>query len=170
MDPVRAGLTYVEVGATAGELPPGYHHLRRTEVVGSGQGAFDAVAEALLSWEIQRRAGLRVTATSERVEVGVEVRLGVGFGPFRVVAPCRVIEVVAQERCRGFAYGTLPGHPENGEERFLVTMDGAGTVRAEIVAFSRPARWFSRLGAPFARGAQELITRRYLRAYVSAVR
>jgi uncharacterized protein (UPF0548 family) len=170
VDPARSGLTYAEVGATAGELPPGYHHLRRSEVVGTGRAAFASVAEALLSWEIQRLAGLRVDASSDRVDVGVEVRLGVGIGPLRVVAPCRVIEVVAQERCRGFAYGTLPGHPEMGEERFLVRLDDAGRVHAEIVAFSRPARWFSRLGAPAARGAQELITRRYLRAYASAAR
>jgi uncharacterized protein (UPF0548 family) len=38
----------------------------------------------------------------------------------------------------GFAYGTLPAHPEEGEELFLVTRGGDDTVRFEITAFSRP--------------------------------
>ena len=37
-----AELTYPEVGATKGALPPGYHHLRRSRVIGSGGEAFAA--------------------------------------------------------------------------------------------------------------------------------
>lgn len=64
----------------------------------------------------------------------------------------------------GFAYGTLPGHPECGEQSFVVTRDETGAVWFTIRAFSRPARWFSRLGAPVTRVLQRLATRRYLRA------
>jgi uncharacterized protein (UPF0548 family) len=31
-----AELTYSEAGSTASVLPPGYHHLRRSAVIGSG--------------------------------------------------------------------------------------------------------------------------------------
>jgi uncharacterized protein (UPF0548 family) len=31
--------------------------------------------------------------------------------------PCRVVYVVDEPRRAGFAYGTLPGHPEIGGER-----------------------------------------------------
>ena len=34
-------------------------------------------------------------------------------------APCRVVYVIDEPDIRGFAYGTLPGHPESGEERFV---------------------------------------------------
>ena len=39
----------------------------------------------------------------------------------------------------GFAYGTLPGHMESGEERFLIEQLADGSVWYDIVAFSRPA-------------------------------
>jgi uncharacterized protein (UPF0548 family) len=163
-------LTYPEVGATAGELPAGYAHLRRTKVIGSGPEAFTAVSEALLTWDIHRRAGLQVDASTPRAAAGVEVRLGLGVGALRLVAPCRVVDVVAESARCGFAYGTLQGHPEAGEERFLVTLGDDGLVRAEIVAFSRPARWFTRVSGPGGRLAQGLVTRRYLRAYASFAR
>lgn len=39
-----ASLTYPEVGQTAGRLPPGYSHLRRSVVVGRGSAEFTAAA------------------------------------------------------------------------------------------------------------------------------
>ena len=64
----------------------------------------------------------------------------------------------------GFAYGTLPGHPESGIEEFLLTRTATGEVRLDIDAVSRPAAWYARLGAPVARLVQARLTRRYLRA------
>ena len=55
----------------------------------------------------------------------------------------RVLDVIDKPRLRGFSYGTLPGHPETGEERFTVRLDGDDTVWAEIRAFSCPGRWFT---------------------------
>ena len=58
------------------------------------------------------------------------------LGPVR--APCRVVYVVDEPDRRGFAYGTLPGHAESGEELFLVRYDPAtDEVYAEVTAFSR---------------------------------
>lgn len=48
-----AELTYPEVGQTAGMLPPGYHHLRCSEVVGSGEDLFAAAARGLLGRHVQ---------------------------------------------------------------------------------------------------------------------
>lgn len=67
-------------------------------------------------------------------------------------------------RRQGFAYGTLRGHPEAGEEAFLVELDTEDVVWLRIVAFSRPATWYARLGGSAARVAQAVITRRYLHA------
>lgn len=66
-------------------------------------------------------------------------------------------------RC-GFAYGTCPGHPESGEEAFLVEWDTDDVVWLRVIAFSRPATWYVRLAGPAARGMQAFITRRYLRS------
>ncbi|MCW2620693.1 MAG: hypothetical protein JWL64_295 [Frankiales bacterium] len=158
-------LTYAEVGATDHRsLPAGYHHLDRQRQIGHGRAAFDAAAEALMTWGIQRGAGMRVHAEPARATVGGVVLLGVGTGPLRLQVPCRVVAVVEEPDRRGFAYGTLPGHPESGEERFTVTHTEDDRVVLEIVAFSRAATWWSRLSGPVARRGQGLLTERYLRA------
>ncbi|MDY6995808.1 MAG: DUF1990 domain-containing protein [Actinomycetota bacterium] len=154
-------LTYGEVGATAGPLPYGYHHLRKSAVIGHGRERFDQASAQGLRWGMLRGAGLRVEATAEAAEVGAEVL--VHLGPVR--APCRVVSVVDERDRRGFAYGTLPGHPESGEELFLVRYDPTtAEVLAEVVAFSRHATWWSRLGSPVTSLMQRLITDRYLSA------
>jgi uncharacterized protein (UPF0548 family) len=56
----------------------------------------------------------------------------------------------------GFAYGTLPGHVESGEERFLIELDHAtDTVYFDILAFSRPRHLLVRLDRRRARAMQK---------------
>lgn len=154
-------LTYADVGATAGSPPPGYRFLRRTSVIGRGRARFEQAAEDGMRFGMLRGAGVRVEATTTSAEVGTEV-LG-HLGP--VPAPCRVVYVVDEPDRRGFAYGTLPGHAVRGEELFLVRYEPAtGDVVAEVAAFSQPATWWSRLGAPVTGVLQRLIAGRYLRA------
>ena len=157
-------LTYTEVGATKGALPAGYHHMRRRETVGRGEAAFAAAAEVVLTWGIQRGAGFTVEASAPRVAVGVVVQPSLGVGPLRVHAPCRVVYVVDEQQRKGFAYGTLPGHPEAGEEAFVVSLLDSGVVELEIVAFSRPATLWSRAGGPMNRIVQRFVTNRYVAA------
>jgi uncharacterized protein (UPF0548 family) len=135
----KAELTYREVGQTAGALPPGYHHLRRSAVIGSGAQLFTDAADALFGWQARLRAGLRVSASSATAGPGTVVLLGLGTGPIRIDAPCRVISVVDEPDRRDFAYGTLPGHPESGKEAFAIERRGDGMVTFTIIAFSRPA-------------------------------
>ena len=155
--------TYPEVGATAAELPVGYQHLHASRVVGSGRELFEHCAETVMTWGVQRDAGLTVLP-GERVRVGAENRLGLRLGPLRTSAPCRVVYVVDEPDRKGFAYGTLPGHPECGEESFVVSLADDGTVLFDVTAFSRPARWFARLGGPVTGLVQRHVTWRYLDA------
>jgi uncharacterized protein (UPF0548 family) len=153
--------TYPEVGATRGPLPPGYHHLHESAVIGHGRARFDAAADAVLRWGMLRGAGARVTATAEVAAVGVEVI--VGLGPVR--APCRVVYVLDEPDRRGFAYGTLPGHAETGEELFAVRYDPrTDAVYAEVTAFSRHGTWWSRAAGPMTALIQRKMSRRYVRA------
>lgn len=156
-------LTYREVGATsATRLPAGYQHLRLTTPIGYGHGQFEAAAEALLSWDMHRRAGLVPFVSDLRVQASAVAVLRLRLGPVNLRVPVRVIQVVEETFRRGFVYGTLPGHPERGEESFMVEQRPDGTVMFSMVAFSRPGRWFTRLGAPAARAGQLLITERYV--------
>jgi uncharacterized protein (UPF0548 family) len=154
-------LTYSEVGATAGPLPAGYHHVQKSAVIGRGRSRFEDAADKSMRWGMLRGAGLRVEATTEVAAVGSEVI--VHLGPVR--APCRVVYLVDEPDRRGFAYGTLRGHAESGEERFVVRYDPAtDEVYADVLAFSRHATWWSRLGSPVTSVAQRVVTARYLRA------
>jgi uncharacterized protein (UPF0548 family) len=157
-------LSYGEAGRTAGVLPPGYHHLHRSVVIGSGAEMFARAATALFSWEVQLRAGLRVSSSSAMAESGAVVLLGLGAGPFQVGAPCRVVYVADGPGRRGFAYGTLPGHPECGEEAFIIEHHEDDAVTFAITAFSRPAILLARAAGPLGRVVQHRITARYLRA------
>jgi uncharacterized protein (UPF0548 family) len=153
--------TYREVGATAGPTPPGYKHMGYSAPIGMGQLRFEQAADAVMRWGMQRGSGLRVQPSSEVVEVGTVVVVKMGF----IKAPCRVVYVIDEPHLRGFAYGTLPGHPESGEERFAVRLDPVtATVYAEVSAFSRPAAWWSKAGGPFTRLAQRVIGKRYVHA------
>ena len=160
-DLAGAPLTYPDVGATGATMPPGYRQVRASRRIGTGRARFDQAAESVLRYGMLRGAGLRVSATAEVAQPGADV-LG-RLGPF--AAPCRVIYVIDEPDRRGFAYGSLPGHAVQGEELFAVRYDPADDgVYAEVAAFSRPAAWWSRLGAPILGLAQKVVTARYLRA------
>lgn len=165
-----APFTYPEVGATAGQPPAGYHHDRVATDLGADEGdRFRRAGQAVLDWVPQRGAGIRVfpdqTVTADQTFVLVLPLPGAGWA----VAPARVVYLVDDPDRVGFAYGTLPGHPESGEEAFLVVR-AAGRVRFEVIAFSRPEDLLARLGRPIARALQVRTIRTYLRSMEAAIR
>ena len=154
-------LTYPEVGATrAADLPVGYGHAHRDVAIARGRDAFERAADGLFGWRMHRLAGLSVDAPAGQAAAGVTVRLGLPGLSFS----CRVVYVIDEPDLRGFAYGTLPGHPERGEELFAVALTGDGEVRARIRAFSRPASLLARAGGPVTRLVQAYVTDRYVGA------
>jgi uncharacterized protein (UPF0548 family) len=95
---------------------------------------------------------------------GETVNLLIPLWLFRVKAPARVVYVIDEPDRKGFAYGTLPGHPECGEELFLVERKEDDSVWITIRSFSRPASWAWWLVYPVLRASQAFYTRRYLKA------
>jgi uncharacterized protein (UPF0548 family) len=149
--------TYAPVGATAtGDSPDGFHHVEVSTVVGRGDAAFDHAVETLMTWRMHAGAGLRVAASSERVHEGAVVRCR--LGPLRI--PCRVVWVLDEQDAQGFGYGTLPGHPEAGEESFVVSRDG-DVVTLRVTAYSRPGLMVTRLAGPVGRWGQRAMIGRY---------
>ncbi|BDZ50930.1 hypothetical protein GCM10025867_31710 [Frondihabitans sucicola] len=78
----------------------------------------------------------------------------------------RVVYVIDEPTRKGFAYGTLEGHPESGEESWVIDQTDDGSVWLTVRAFSRPANWKWRLVSPFLRAQQNKFTQRYLRVLV----
>lgn len=83
-----ATLTYTEVGATAGELPARYHHVRMTRVIGHGRERFERASDDLFAGLVQRRAGARIRLSDVPLREGTRVRMLVSVGPlaFRIPA------------------------------------------------------------------------------------
>ncbi|GAA2447042.1 DUF1990 domain-containing protein [Streptomyces pulveraceus] len=154
-------LSYPEVGATRlGPLPDGYHHLHHRTRVGRGRADFEAAGSAVTGWRMHRASGAGVQASAERAEAGVSVRVSLGAGPLRFAAPCRVVWAEYGADRIGFAYGTLPRHPECGEECFVAELADDGTVWFTVMAFSRPAAWYTRLAGPVVPVLQRWYARR----------
>jgi uncharacterized protein (UPF0548 family) len=163
-------LTYTEHGwSQQHRAPDGYRVERQRIAVGSGEQAYAALAGGIMGWQLHRLAGLRVDPATPRAAPGVGVVAGFGAGRFRLPIPCRVVWAEEDRRTEayrrtGFGYGTLPGHPESGEESFAAVLEPDGRVWFDLFAFSRHANWFYRAGGPVATACQRLATRRYLAA------
>ena len=160
-----APLTYPEVGASRDQrMPDGYAHREHSVVVGTGQAAFERAVAAVFEWRMQRAAGLRVHASGSPREAGTVVVLTAGLPRFGYSIPCRVVWSQTTGPEQGFGYGTLPGHPESGEECFLVSTDDDGRVVFRTRVFSRLASPLARLGGPVSRALQGAALRRYVTA------
>ncbi|XIE81085.1 DUF1990 family protein [Streptomyces sp. SBR177] len=156
---------YPEVGATrTGPLPAGYHHLHHTVRIGHGRAAYERAGTAVTTWAMHRATGARVDSAAGRAAPGVTLEVSLGLGPVRFTAPCRVIWTTYTDRETGFAYGTRAGHPECGEESFVVDLHDNGDVWFTVTAFSRAAVWYTRLGGPVVRALQHAYARRLGRA------
>jgi uncharacterized protein (UPF0548 family) len=158
----RELLTYAAVGATAsGEHPAGYRHDRwQIDLGPDADDLFERCAEALRKWAPQRGAGISISPdrpVERDLTFALLICLPFGF----VTAAGRVVYVVDEPDRAGFAYGTLPAHPEEGEEAFLI-LRREGRVRFEVTAFSKPCHPLARLGAPVARFLQLRTNRTYL--------
>jgi uncharacterized protein (UPF0548 family) len=157
-------LTYPEVGATRSELPSGYRRDEYQIALGEGPAVFRRAVLGLRQWRAHRGAGLTVWPGGAPLIPGVDVLVVLALPLVSAVAACRIVYVIDQPDCFGFAYGSLPAHPERGEEAFLVRRDPAGSVSFGIRVFSRPQQPLVRLGGPVARRVQVATTHRYLEA------
>lgn len=157
----QAGLpyTYPAVGATAGTPPAGYVVDRTRIKLGEGEPVFRSAIAALRRWEQFALGWVEAWPSDTPIQSGEVVAvMGRAVGVWWLNA-CRVVSVVDEAgpvSKFGFAYGTLPGHVETGEERFLVEWDrGDGGVWYDILAFSRPNQFSARLGYPVVRRLQK---------------
>lgn len=162
--------TYDHVGSTLDPQRwsrPGVS-ARRLDV-GRGGDAFAWARTALQTWVPQRAIGAQIVPGDLPVGLGVTVLLVLRSGPFWVVVPNRVVAVVDEPHRYAFAYGTLPGHPERGEESFTVERLADDTVRATIRVQAGPGTLAARAAAPLVRQLQSTALRRYLEAIAEHV-
>lgn len=163
----NAQLTYAPIGISLGwqPVPDGFRDVTTERVVGQGEDAYRKIGYALMHWEINRRAGFQVQPQHNSVRTGERVGLVMPMlGVMGVSAVCEVVAVVAEGDRTGFAYGSLPGHPMHGEESFLLSHRPDDSVVMTVRAVSKPALWFTKIGAPLAHARQKSATAHYLDA------
>ena len=159
--------TYPGVGATAAEPPAGYVVDRTRAIIGTREAAFRAARAALARWGQFDLGWVEAAPADTPIAAGACVGVVAHVLGFWWLNACRIVYTVDDATRFGFAYGTLPGHAESGEERFLVEFDPAGgSVSYDITAFSRPNHLLARLGYPLTRRTQ----RRFARDSVAAMR
>jgi uncharacterized protein (UPF0548 family) len=161
-------LTYRDTGARFGKFPPGFRHDAYVHPLGNGRDVFELACDGLRRWEAHRAAGVLLTPATPELRAGTTLLVQTRVGPVHVVGGCRIVHVVDEPGRFGFVYGTLPSHPEVGEEAFTV-VDGDGGVRFEVMAVSRWREPLVRLASPLARAVQVRTTRRYLRGLADFV-
>ena len=155
-----ASPSYPEVGASRNAtLPSGYHHVEVEERIGDAT-AFERACAGLRTWAAHEGAGLRVFP-NDPVEPDATVIGVTSIGPVRIMVPCRIVAVFQEPDAFGFAYGTLPGHPERGEESFVLERRDASTYFS-VRAFSKPVDPLARMSGPIGRAVQRSVTRRYV--------
>jgi uncharacterized protein (UPF0548 family) len=157
--------TYEDVGGTVrGIRPAGFRNDHYEAEIGRGSSAFARAVTGLHQWKAHEVRGVRVFPEGAEVRTGTTVIVTLGTPALALAAPCRVVGIIDGEDRWGFAYGTLPGHPEQGEECFTVSLSADGLVRFEITAFSRPGDSLTRFSGPVGRAIQRRGTNGYLAA------
>ena len=153
--------TYPSVGATkaGGPAPTGYV-LDQTRVeLGRGSAVFDRAQAALERWDQFRLGWLQAFPDDTPIRAGETVVVLARAAGLWWTNAARIVYTINEPdepTARfGFAYGTLPGHVESGEERFLIEWDRkTDQVWFDILAFSRPRHILTRIGRRQARAMQ----------------
>jgi len=155
----KLDFTYKAIGATA-SLPPSGYVVDHTRIkLGEGEEVFTKARAALGRWEQFRLGWVEAWPPETPIEPGEIVAIVAWRVGLCWLSACRIVYVVDESgpvRRYGFAYGTLPDHAGSGEERFLVEWDReSGDVWYDILAFSRPQWFLTRLGYRYMRRLQK---------------
>jgi len=156
--------SYKEVGASKTAIPEGYPVNHYRAQIGRGEAAFARARKAVENWTMYKTGWTQIYPPDAPVETGGVVCVVVNHGFCWSMNPCRIVYVLeergAVERF-GFAFGTLPGHSEEGEERFTVEWRRGedDSVWYELLAFARPHHILAKIGSPFVRFTQRRFAR-----------
>lgn len=157
--------SYSHVGASAGEAPAGYVLDHNRVQLGAGRPVFDAACNALRQWRQFPAPWTRIVPVDMPISAGNVVAIVARVYGIWWLNAARIVYVIDEHdppRRFGFAYGTLPGHVEEGEERFTIEWHADDGVWYDLRAFSRPRHPLVKLTNPLARRQQRRFARESL--------
>ncbi|HKE05178.1 MAG TPA: DUF1990 domain-containing protein [Blastocatellia bacterium] len=160
----KAPFNYAEVGRSLGPAPAGYAVNHGRICLGQGEATFKKAVDALRSWKMFDLGWANVCWSDAEIEVGTTVAVLARHFGFWSLHPSRIVFLVDEDdgrmRRRGFAYGTLQGHGERGEETFIIEwLHADDSVWYDLRSFSKPGRLLTALGLPLARMLQRRFAR-----------
>ena len=152
-------LSYAYPGSIErGETPTGFNRDRALCLLGSGKEVWSAAVESFKLWRFMPVSVVEVIAPKS---IQCDQVCGVLFRGLGVWSanPARIIRVHdfenRNQRSFGFTYATLPGHVEQGEERFLLNWNyESDEVWYKLDAVSRPNHWLAWIAYPYSRWQQ----------------
>lgn len=155
--PFSAG---VELGPRPGDNRDNHERVVAWEEPGPPQAVARRLADAVLRFDIFPANLATGVLVRTPLQVGDTVGLRYHFVPgLDLFFAARVIDRFEQSadgqwRC-GFTYRTLQGHPEVGEETFVVEKDlTTGKIIVALRSWSRPGIWLASLTDPITRALQ----------------
>jgi uncharacterized protein (UPF0548 family) len=166
--------SYPEVGASRDGAPPGYPVNYHRGRLGAGLETDMRAVEAIREWKMYETGWTKLCWPEAPITEGTVVGiLGRHFGLWSLNA-CRIAYVLEEEepllQRYGFAFGTLPAHVEQGEERFTVEWHRADdSVFYEVFSFARPIHPLAKAGSPFVRLIQRRFAAASMRSIAAAV-
>ncbi len=125
-------------------------------------GDFKQASNAIRAWAGHRHAGIARFPDMPPLELGETLALTIPVGPISVSATAQVVELIDELDRFGFAYSTLPHHPEDGEESFVVTRHPNGDLEMIVTAVWRGAAVANHVLPPLTRFLQNQAIGRYL--------
>lgn len=162
--------SYPMVGETCKALAPvGFDHDYNTIDLGRGDTVWQAACTALRAWCMFPKPWTNITPAHAPVRTGTVVAISAHVLGIWWINASRIVYVIDEPNRFGFAYGTLPGHVEKGEELFLVERSEDGMVRYSIRAFSKPRQFLVRLTYPLPRVFQRKFARDSKKSMLEAV-
>lgn len=146
---------YPDVGATCRELPSGYDHNQVEEEIGCRVSDFQAAKSAMLAWKHFDVGWVAALPATTPIHEGENIAIRARILGLWALAACRIVEVFDEDsptsKRFGYSFGTLPGHPEQGEERFEIRSSADGIVTYRITAFFRPNYLSAKIAWPYFR-------------------
>ena len=155
----RAGMTPTCV--PTGRPPSGYRQDAFSREIGVGTDAFNRARTGLREWVAHSDSGVEVFPADAALAEGGTVAIVTRQLGLWILAACRIETVSDDASMFGFTYATLPGHPENGYESFVVRLENE-TVFFDIDVVSKPGIPLVRFGRPVTRLLQRRATKAYL--------
>jgi uncharacterized protein (UPF0548 family) len=150
--------SYAGVGASREKAPAGYTIDHNRLQLGHGIDVYERAKIAIRRWKMFDMPWIELCWPDIPIEVNSTIAALIrhlGFWSLNAARIVYLLQAQGQVHKYGFAYGTLPGHAEHGEERFTVEFNVEDqSVWYDLYGYSRPG-FLAALGYSFTRYLQK---------------